>query len=78
MVLGVSPESALLKAPVPAPLTLKEFAIVGPEALFQQTPRAVTALAPASVIVPPEAALVLVIDDMAVVVKVAVKAKETL
>jgi hypothetical protein len=50
----------LVNVPVPLPSTVLEFAIVGPEAVFQQTPRAVIEAPPSAVIVPPLVAVLLV------------------
>ena len=48
----------LVKAPVPLPSTVLKFANVGPETVFQQTPRAVIEAPPSAVIVPPLVAVV--------------------
>ena len=59
---------ALVNVPIPVPsLVLVNKAIVGLGVVLQQTPRAVTAAPPSVLIVPPLLAVVLVMDDMAVV-----------
>ena len=60
----------LLNEPVPEPLVVKLFAVVGDELVLQQTPRAVTLAPPSLLTFPPAVALVLVIVDAAVVVSV--------
>jgi len=69
--LAVSPVRLLVNAPVPVPsvvLVLNE--IVGFADVLQHTPRAVTDAPPSLVILPPLVAVVLVIEDAAVVVRV--------
>ena len=44
---------ALVKLPVPVPSLVLLFAVVGPVAVFQQTPLAVIAAPPSNVIFPP-------------------------
>ena len=57
----------LIKDPVPVPSVVLKFAIVGFAAVFQQTPRAVTAAPPSVVILPP---LVAVVPVMALITEV--------
>ena len=60
---------ALVNIPVPVPsVVLVDKATVGLAVVLQQTPRAVTAAPPSELIVPPLAAVVLVMADTAVVV----------
>ena len=61
----------LAKLPVPVPSVVLLFAIVGPVLIFQHTPWAVMVAPPSSVMLPPEVAVVWVITDAAVVVRVA-------
>jgi len=71
VVLAVKPVRELVKLPVPVPsvvLVLNE--IVGFADVLQHTPRAVTVAPPSLVILPPLVAVVLVIEDAAVVVRV--------
>lgn len=61
----------LAKTPLPVPSDVfVDKAIVGFAVVLQQTPRAVIAAPPLSVIFPPLVAVVFVIDDAAVVVSV--------
>ena len=61
----------LAKAPLPVPsVVLVARAIVGFAVVLQQTPRAVMVAPPSSVILPPLAAVVFVMDVAAVVVRV--------
>ena len=67
---AASPVILLVKLPAPVPsdvLVLK--AMVAPEAVLQQTPRAVTAEPPSVVIFPPERALEVLMEETAVVVR---------
>ena len=66
---AVSPVMALVNVPMPVPsVVLVDKAIVGFAVVLQQTPRAVTAAPPSSVILPPLAAVVDVMEVTAVVV----------
>ena len=65
--MAVNPVNELVKMPVPGPSVVLLFAVVGPVAVFQQTPRAVTEAAPSLVIFPPLLAVVWVIDVISVV-----------
>ena len=61
--------TALAKLPAPVPsVVFVAKAVVGPGVVLQQTPRAVMAAPPSSVMLPPLAAVVDVIDVAAVVV----------
>ena len=60
-----------MKVPLPVPSVVREFVMVGPEVIAQQTPLAVIAPLPSEVIFPPEAAVVNVTEVIAVVVSVA-------
>ena len=66
--LAAKPLILLIKIPVPEASEVIELFIVGPLAVLQQTPRAVTAAPPSEVIFPPEEAVVVVIADAAAVV----------
>ena len=69
MVLGVSPVMLLVKVPSPDPsVVLVGKAIVGLAEVLQQTPLAVTDAPPSDVTLPPLEAVVVVMDDRAVVV----------
>lgn len=59
----VSPVIDEIKEPTPEPSVVFEFAIVGEGDVLQQIPRAVTALPPVSVIIPPLLAEAAVIDS---------------
>ena len=59
---------ALIKVPIPVASVVLKLATVGDAAVFQHTPRAVTAPPPSVVILPPEVADELVIAVTAVVV----------
>ena len=72
MVLGVSPVILLVKLPVPVLSEVLLFDVVGLAEVFQQTPLAVTEAPPSAVTFPPLEALLVVIEDMAVVVTVGV------
>jgi hypothetical protein len=69
-VAGSKPVRLLVKLPVPVPLVVLEFAIVGSAVVAQQTPLAVTAPPPSAVIFPPEVAVVIKTAEAAVVVRV--------
>jgi hypothetical protein len=60
----------LVKLPVPCPFVVLLLDIVGLSVVDQQTPLAVTEAPPSVVIFPPEVAVVAVIDETAVVVRV--------
>ena len=62
----------LVKGPVPVPFDVRLSPIVGYEVVDQQTPRAVMVASPSSVILPPETAVVEVIEDTTVVESVAI------
>ena len=67
---AVSPLILLVKLPIPAPSDVLVLnAIVAPELVLQQTPRAVTAEPPSVVTLPPETAVVVLIEEIAAVVK---------
>jgi len=68
--LAISPVRLLENAPIPEPSVVLVLAVVGLEVVFQQTPRAVTAAPPSDEMLPPLVAVVLVIEDAAVVVRV--------
>jgi hypothetical protein len=69
----VNPVILLVKTPVPVPSDVLVLnATVAPELVLQQTPRAVTAEPPSVDIFPPEDAVVLVIEEIAVVVSVGI------
>ena len=69
MVEDASPVILLVKLPVPVPSDVLVLnAVVAPEVVLQQTPRAVTAEPPSVVIFPPETAVVELIEEIAVVV----------
>ena len=59
---------SLAKAPVPPPSVVWASAVVGAPAVFQQTPRAVTASPPSEVTLPPQEAAVEVTCVIAAVV----------
>jgi hypothetical protein len=59
-----------VKDPTPVPFDVMLFDIVGFVLVDQQTPLAVTAEPPSDVILPPDVAVVAVIDDIDVVVRV--------
>ena len=69
---AVNPVRLLVKLPVPIPSVVMELSTVGPVVVAQQIPLTVIAAPPLEVIVPPETAVVRVIDEGAVVVRVAV------
>jgi hypothetical protein len=58
MVFAVSPVILLVKLPVSVPSEVLLLAVVGPETVFQHTPRAVTVEVPAEVTLPPKVAVV--------------------
>ena len=58
---------ALVKEPVPVPSDVLLFAVVGFCAVLQHTPFAVTVAPPSDVIFPPDAAVVCVTEEAAVV-----------
>jgi hypothetical protein len=60
-----------VKVPLPVPSVVREFVMVGPEVIAQQTPLAVIAPLPSEVIFPPDIAVVHAIEEIAVVVSVA-------
>ena len=60
----------LANAPVPVPSLVVLSAVVGVPPVFQQTPRTVTASPPSAVTLPPDAAAVGVMLEIAVVVTV--------
>ena len=64
----MSPVRLLVKAPVPVPLVVEEPVIVGFAEIPQHTPLATTSAPPSEVTSPPDAALVVVISEMATVV----------
>jgi hypothetical protein len=70
VVFGDSPETLLVNVPIPPPSKVIEFARVGFEEIRQQTPREITDAPPSSVIFPPLAAVVVVIDVIVVVDRV--------
>jgi hypothetical protein len=65
-----NPVKALIKVPVPVPSVVIESAIVGFAEVLQQTPLAVIAAKPSFVIFPPLVAVVVVMEDVTVVVRV--------
>jgi hypothetical protein len=67
----VNPLIELVNVPVPEPSVVLLFAIVGFTDVPQQTPRAVTGVPPSFVTLPPLVAVVLVIEDAAVVERTA-------
>ena len=69
----VSDVRKLAKVPVPVPLVVLEFAVVGFGAVLQHIPRAVTGEPPSLVILPPLKAEVVVMEVIAVVDKVGFK-----
>jgi hypothetical protein len=69
-----SPEIALVKVPVPVPSEVLLFAIVGPVAVPQQTPLAVTGDPPSEVMLPPLLKLLAVIRVASIVVNVGPRA----
>jgi hypothetical protein len=64
---AVSPVSELENAPVPVPSLVREFAVVGFDAVDQHTPRTDTVAPPSEVTFPPLVAVVIVMFDAAVV-----------
>jgi hypothetical protein len=71
VVAGSNPVRLLVKLPVPVESVVKELVMVGVEVVAQQTPLAVMAPLPSEVIFPPETAVVKVIEETTVVVRVA-------
>ena len=71
-VTGCNPVILLVKLPVPVPFEVKLSLIVGDGVIAQQIPRAVILGPPLSVMLPPETAVVEVIDETSVVVRVAI------
>ena len=69
---GFSPDILLVKFPVPLPSVVLELLVVGFDEVFQQTPLAVTVAPPSDVTLPPQTALVEVIEDTELVVIVGV------
>ena len=65
---GFSPVIELLKLPVPVPSELLLLEVVGPVAVFQQTPLTVTDAPPSSVTFPPDVAVAAAIELTLVVV----------
>ena len=65
-----NPVKLLVKAPVPVPSLVLLLAVVGPLAVFQHIPRAVTADPPSEDMLPPAVAVVIAMADAAVVVRV--------
>lgn len=69
MVLAVRPVIELVKVPVPVPpLLVHEFEVVGLAEMLQQTPRAAIGDPPSTVMLPPEVAVVCVMELTATVV----------
>lgn len=64
---GSKPEILLEKVPLPVPSVVREFVMVGPDVVAQQTPLAVTFPPPSEVIFPPDFAVVEVIEVTTVV-----------
>ena len=60
----------LVKVPVPLPLVVWLFAVVGLDEVLQHTPLALTVAPPSDVTFPPLVAVVWVIEEMTVVVTV--------
>ena len=75
MVPGVKPVIELVKFPVPVPSVVWLSAVVGLTEVLQHTPRAITAAPPSEVILPPLAAVVEVMLEIAVVVTVGTMAR---
>ena len=72
MVTGCNPVILPVKLPVPVPFEVLLSLIVGDDVVAQQIPRAVIVPSPSSVMFPPETADAEVIDETAVVVRVAI------
>ena len=70
----VSPVKLLTKLPVPVPFTVLVLnaTVAVPELVLQHTPLAVTGEPPSTLILPPDAALVGVMAEMAAVVRVGI------
>ena len=68
-----NPVIELIKVPVPAPSVVLLLAVVGPAEVLQHTPRTVTAVPPSLAITAPDDAVVMVIEDAAVVVSEAIE-----
>ena len=71
-VAGSNPVILPVKLPVPVPFEVKLSLMVGDDVVAQQTPRAVIVAPPLSVMFPPDTAVTEVIDEIAVVVRVAI------
>jgi hypothetical protein len=71
-VAGCNPVILLVKLPVPVPFDVKLSLTVGDGVVAQQTPRAVIVAPPLSVMFPPDTAVTEVIDEIGVVVRVAI------
>jgi len=69
---GVKLVRELVNVPVPVPLLVVSFAMVGLADVLQQTPRVVTVVPPSEVTLPPPEAVVEVIAVMVLVVTVGV------
>ena len=69
---GFKPDILLVKLPVPLPSLVLELSVVGFDVVLQQTPMAVTVAPPSDVTLPPQRALVEVIEDTEFVVTVGV------
>ena len=69
MVPATKPVKLLVNG-VEVPLLVKELAIVGEVVVLQQTPCSVITVPPVAITIPPEVAVVEVMDDIAVVVTV--------
>ena len=69
MVLEERPLKLLVKPPVPVPLSVLEFAIVGFDDVLQHTPLAVTVAPPSPDTFPPLTAELVVIEEIEVVVR---------
>ena len=70
--LGFNPDIMLVKLPVPLPSVVLELLVVGFDEVLQQTPLAVTVDPPSDVTLPPQTALLEVIEDTELVVTVGV------
>ena len=72
MVPADNPVSVLVNEPVPLPSEVVLFAVVGFGEVLQHTPRIVTEAPPSLLMFPPLEAVVPVIEDIAVVVRVGI------